>query len=62
MNVVERVTRRIAARHLRPLGYRREFSLEDENIPASVGHVWSNEVVNSNFNWENRLFCGLHEE
>ena len=62
MNVVERVTRRIAARHLRPLGYRREFSREDENIPASVGHIWSSEVINSNFNWENRLFCGLHEE
>lgn len=62
MNVVERATRRIAARHLRPLGYRREFSLEDENIPTSVGHIWSREVINSNFNWENRLFCGLHEE
>jgi len=62
MNIVERATRRVAARHLRPLGYRREFSLEDENIPSSVGHIWSSEVINSNYNWENRLFCGLHEE
>ena len=62
MNVVERAARRIAARHLRPLGYRREFSLEDENISTSVGHIWSREVINSNFNWENPIFCGLQEE
>jgi hypothetical protein len=62
MNVVERATRRIAARHLRPLGYRREFSLEDENILSSVGHIWSGEVINTNYNWENRYFCGLKEE
>jgi len=62
MNVVERAARRIAARHLRPLGYRRDFSLEDENIPTSVGHIWSREVINSNFNWENPLFYGLKEE
>ena len=62
MNVVERATRRIAARHLRPLGYRREFSLEDENILSSVGHIWSSEVINTNYNWENRYFCGLKEE
>lgn len=62
MNVVERAARRIAARHLRPLGYRREFSLEDENLSTSVGHIWSREVINSNFNWENPLFCGLKEE
>ncbi len=62
MNIVERATRRIAARHLRPLGYRRDFSFEDENITSNVGHVWSGEVVNSNFNWENPVFCGLQEE
>ncbi|MBN1899909.1 hypothetical protein JW926_01120 [Candidatus Sumerlaeota bacterium] len=62
LNVVERAARRIAARHLRPLGYRKEFSLEDENIPTGVGHIWSREVINSNYNWENRFFCGLHEE
>ena len=61
-NVVERAARRIAARHLRPLGYRKEFTLDDENVPTSVGHIWSGEVINSNYTWENRFFCGLHEE
>mgnify|MGYP006277598191 CR=1 FL=1 len=61
MNLVERATRRIASRHLRPLGYRKEFSIEDESIPASVGHIWSTEVINSNYNWENRRFCGIQE-
>ncbi|HPB29926.1 MAG TPA: hypothetical protein PLB62_00555 [Candidatus Sumerlaeota bacterium] len=61
MNIVERAARRTAARHLRPLGYRKEFSIDDENIPTNVGHVWSGEVINTNYNWENRIFCGLHE-
>jgi uncharacterized protein involved in tolerance to divalent cations len=62
MNLVERAARRIAARHLRPLGYRRDFSPEDERITANTGHLWSEEVANPNFHWENPLFCGLKEE
>jgi hypothetical protein len=62
MNIVERSTRKIAARHLRPLGYDKEFTEEDEMLSASVGHIWSSEVINSNYSWDNRIFCGLHEE
>jgi hypothetical protein len=62
MNVVERAARRVAARHLRPLGYRRDFSAEDERITTNTGHIWSEEVSNPNFQWENPLFCGLKEE
>jgi hypothetical protein len=62
LNVIERATRRVAARHLRPLGYRKDFTKEDENLTTNVGHVWSGEVENSNYKWENKLFCGLREE
>lgn len=62
LNIVERVTRRTAARHLRPLGYRKDFTKDDENLTTNVGHVWSAEVENSNYKWENKLFCGLREE
>lgn len=62
LNVVERATRRVGARHLRPLGYRKDFSKDDENLTTNVGHIWSGEVENSNYKWENKLFCGLREE
>jgi hypothetical protein len=62
MNIVERATRRIAARHLRPLGYKKDFTKEDENISTNCGHVWASEIENSNYKWENKLFCGLREE
>ncbi len=62
MNIVERAARRVAARHLRPLGYRKDLSKEDENITTNVSHVWTAEVENTNYKWENKLFCGLREE
>jgi len=62
LNIVERTARRISARHLRPIGFRKEFSLEDENIATSTGHLWSGEVDNVNFKWENKFFCGIKEE
>ena len=52
---------RIAARHLRHLGYRREFPKSDESITTNVGHIWSGEVEWGNFKWENPLFCGADE-
>jgi hypothetical protein len=61
-NVIERAARRTAARHLRPLGYRKDFSKDDENSTSNVGHIWSAEIENTNYKWENKLFCGLREE
>ncbi len=61
-NIIERATRRIAARHLRPLGFRKDFTKEDEQITTNVGHVWSAEVENTSYKWENKLYCGLREE
>lgn len=61
-NIVERAARRIAARHLRPLGFKRDFTKEDEHITTNVGHIWSAEVENSSYKWENKLYCGLREE
>lgn len=62
MNLVERATRKVAARHLRPLGYRKDFTKEDENLTTNCGHIWSREIENTNYKWENKLFCGLREE
>lgn len=62
LNVVERAARRIAARHLKPLGYRKDFTREDEFMTTNVGHVWSVEIENTNYKWENKVFCGLREE
>jgi len=61
LNMVERAARRIAARHLRDLGYKREFPKADENITTNVGHIWTGEVENTHFVWENPLFCGTEE-
>lgn len=62
LNLVERAARRVASRHLRPLGYRREFGKEDEGISTNCGHLWTTEIENSNYRWENKLFCGVREE
>ncbi len=62
MTVVERAARRTAARHLRPLGFRKDFTKEDEYMTTNVGHVWSAEIENTNYKWENKIFCGLREE
>jgi len=62
LNVVERAARRVAARHLRPLGFRKDFTKEDEFISTNVGHVWTVEIENTNYKWENKVFCGLREE
>ncbi|MBN1517712.1 hypothetical protein JXA32_14205 [Candidatus Sumerlaeota bacterium] len=62
MNLVERASRRIAARHLRPLGFTKQFPKQDENLTTNVGHIWSSEFDHSNFNWDNILFCGVEEE
>lgn len=62
LNVVERAARRIAAIHLRPLGFRKDFDRRDTHIPASTGHIWTHEIEHLNFKWENELFCGLSEE
>ncbi|GAB4318177.1 MAG: hypothetical protein Kow0059_11490 [Candidatus Sumerlaeia bacterium] len=60
--IVERAARRIGARHLRALGYKKIFSLDDEMITTNVGHIWSGEVDNTNFQWDNRFFCGVRED
>lgn len=62
LNVVARAARRTAARHLKPLGYRKEFTREDDMLTTNVGHVWTAEVENTNYKWENKLYCGLREE
>ncbi len=61
-NVVERAAYRIAARNLRTLGYRKEFTREHENLTCNTGHIWSSEIEHANFKWENTLFCGIREE
>lgn len=60
-NIVKRAALRVAASHLRPLGFTREFSRDDELITTSVGHLWKTEIENTNFKYENQLFCGVSE-
>lgn len=60
-NVVRRAALRIAARHLRPLGYGKDFSRADANLTTNVGHLWSIESSRENFSYENPYFCGLNE-
>ncbi len=62
LNVVERAARRVAAIHLRPLGYRDSLDRKDQFISTSVGHIWSYELDHLNFKFENENFCGLPEE
>jgi hypothetical protein len=61
-NAVERAARRIAARHLRDLNYKKEFPKTDENLSTNVGHIWTGEMEFGNFIWENPVFCGTDEE
>ncbi|MBI3736182.1 hypothetical protein HY256_06680, partial [Candidatus Sumerlaeota bacterium] len=60
-NVVRRAARRVAAVHLRPLGYTRDFSRDDELTTTSVGHLWTDEIANINCKYENPYFCGVRE-
>ncbi len=60
-NVVKRAATRVAALHLRPLGFTREFSREDELTTTNVGHLWSVEISNINLKYENPYFCGVRE-
>jgi len=61
-NVVHRAARKVCARHLRPLGFKKEFSQEDENLTTNTGHLWMSEIETSSYRWENKLFCGVREE
>jgi hypothetical protein len=61
-NVVKRAALRIAARHLRPLGYVKDFTRQDANVTTNVGHIWSIESCRENFCYENTAFCGVNEQ
>ncbi|MCE5229669.1 hypothetical protein LLG95_08745 [bacterium] len=61
-NVVRRAALRLAARHLRPLGYTKDFTRQDANSTTNVGHIWSAETCRENFCYENPYFCGVAEE
>lgn len=60
-NIVARVASRVAASHLRPIGFTRDFSREDELEPTSVGHLWATEIENPNYRYENLYYCGVSE-
>lgn len=62
LNVVARAARRVGAKHLRLMGFRKEFDRKDEMISTSTGHLWSHEIEHLNYQWENEAFCGLREE
>lgn len=62
LNLVARASRRVAARHLRRMGYRDVIPRSDEHISTATGHCWSLEVDQPNMRWENVTFCGLAEE
>lgn len=62
LNVVTRAARRTGAKHLRLLGFRKEFDRKDEHISTATGHLWSHEIGRLNMKWENEVFCGLREE
>ena len=61
-NVVKRAALRTAARHLRPLGYTKDFTRQDANLTTNVSHIWATESCRENFCYENTLFCGVNEE
>ncbi len=61
-NVVRRAALRLAARHLRPLGYTKDFTRQDANGSTNVGHIWSIESSRETFGYENPYFCGVAEE
>lgn len=61
-NVVRRAATRVAATQLRPLGYTRDFSREDELATTNVGHIWAIEANNINWKFENPFYCGVKEK
>lgn len=61
-NIVRRAAVRVAATQLRPLGYTRDFSREDELATTNVGHIWSLESNNLNWKFENPYYCGVKEK
>ncbi|MEN6626736.1 MAG: hypothetical protein ABFD69_10970 [Candidatus Sumerlaeia bacterium] len=61
-NVVRRAALRLAARHLRPLGFTKDFTRQDANSTTNVGHIWSAESPRDSFGYENPYFCGVAEE
>jgi len=62
LNVVTRAARRVGAKHLRLLGFRKDFDRKDEFISTATGHLWNHEVEHLNYKWENEVFCGMREE
>lgn len=62
LNVVTRAARRVGAKHLRMMGFRKEFDRHDETIPTATGHLWTHDLNHLNIKWENEVFCGLREE
>ncbi|AXA36800.1 hypothetical protein BRCON_2023 [Candidatus Sumerlaea chitinivorans] len=62
LNLVARAARRTAVRHLKHLGYKKEFTRDDELLTPNTGHLWTAEIENLNYKWENKLYCGLREE
>ena len=62
LNVVTRAAKRLGAKHLRLLGFRKEFDRKDEGISTATGHIWSAEIGQLNLKWENEVFCGTREE
>ena len=59
-NLVRRTARRTAARYLRPLGYE-QFPEDDIYLTTNCGHLWTSEIENTSYIWDNELFCGVHE-
>lgn len=62
LNVVTRAARRTGAKHLRLLGFRKDFDRKDESISTATGHIWTHDIGHLNFKWENEAFSGLREE
>ena len=57
INLVSRVSRRIATKHLLPLNLS-GLDKKDLNLPTITGHIWNGEANNLNFRWKNRFYCG----
>lgn len=62
LDVVARASRRVAAIHLRKIGFRKDCKPGDEHLTTAIGHLWSLEIDRPNLQWENVAFCGLAEE
>ena len=57
INLISRVSRRIATKHLLPLNIP-GLDKKDLNLPTITGHIWNGETNNLNFRWKNRFYCG----